>query len=206
MEKEYDESIDLWSAGCILSELIQSSEQYAEQNSDGAGNFLFPGQSCFPLSPCQKMREASQPRKIVGKNDQLKSILSIIGDQDDDDTSFVTDPSGPGYLQALQSGLPKIQFAQEFERSNVNVIQAIDSLLQFNPQFRGKPAELLKLPVFDSVRDVNLEKPAPWRINLEVDAEGAFDYESQRSSKFSIHHLKAKLLDEVNIIKSFQLI
>ena len=100
MEKEYDESIDLWSAGCILSEMISSSEQYqyADKSSDADGNFLFPGQSCFPLSPCQKMRESSQPRKIVGKNDQLKSILSIIGDQDADDTSFVTDPSGPGYL------------------------------------------------------------------------------------------------------------
>lgn len=154
------------------------------------------------------MRESSQTRKIVGKNDQLKCILNIIGDQDDEDTSFVTDTLGCAktYTQALQSGLPKIQFHQEFERSNANIIQTIDSLLQFNPQFRAKPAELLKLPVFDSVRDPNLEKPAPWRINLEVDAEGTFDYDNQRSSKFSISHLKAMLLDEVNIIKSFQLI
>lgn len=64
-EKEYDQSIDMWSIGCCLAEMMHCSqtqmkkffdlskgdfkkkviEQYIEQK------FLFNGNSCFPLSP-----------------------------------------------------------------------------------------------------------------------------------------------------------
>jgi mitogen-activated protein kinase 1/3 len=55
MEREYTKAIDVWSVGCILAEL----------NSMLAGNAatfmdrepLFPGSSCFPLSPDLKTKQ-----------------------------------------------------------------------------------------------------------------------------------------------------
>lgn len=42
--------------------------------------FLFQGNSCFPLSPCEEMKESQENEvNIVSKSDQLKLILEVIG-------------------------------------------------------------------------------------------------------------------------------
>ena len=53
VEKRYDTAADMWSLGCILYELftILQPECDAEEKSCQA---LFPGDSCFPLSPSKK--------------------------------------------------------------------------------------------------------------------------------------------------------
>jgi hypothetical protein len=73
----------MWSTGCILSEMISCTEQYKQNGVSSQERFLFTGTSCFPLSPCGKMKDAGSPLKknIVSKNDQLKKILDILGDQ-----------------------------------------------------------------------------------------------------------------------------
>ena len=56
-QKRYDQAIDIWSMGCILAEMVNSSDLYAESPEHSQENrFLFPGTSCFPLSPCDEMK------------------------------------------------------------------------------------------------------------------------------------------------------
>ena len=43
MEKDYGPAIDIWAVGCIFAEILGMT-----QSERGP---LFPGQSCFPLSP-----------------------------------------------------------------------------------------------------------------------------------------------------------
>jgi serine/threonine protein kinase len=57
-EKEYNTSADMWSLGCILGELLKVSEPYANKIKDQAAlnqlikkRVLFPGRSCYPMSP-----------------------------------------------------------------------------------------------------------------------------------------------------------
>ena len=52
MEKNYSNRIDLWSAGCILAELIAFSDEVGGVGRDFGKRVLFPGDNCFPLSPC----------------------------------------------------------------------------------------------------------------------------------------------------------
>jgi mitogen-activated protein kinase 1/3 len=49
MEKEYDYSMDMWGTGCVFAELLEmiKENQPAIENRTP----LFPGNSCFPLSP-----------------------------------------------------------------------------------------------------------------------------------------------------------
>ena len=60
MEKDYDFSVDLWSIGCILDELIYCSQPYAKKiKPQDLTKFVktrasFRGTSCFPLSPWGK--------------------------------------------------------------------------------------------------------------------------------------------------------
>jgi len=45
--------------------MISSTEQYQELGVKVSDRFLFPGSSCFPLSPCNK------PKKIIDKNNMI---------------------------------------------------------------------------------------------------------------------------------------
>jgi mitogen-activated protein kinase 1/3 len=69
VEKNYTQSIDLWSTGCILSEMICSTENYKNLQESSTDRFLFPGSSCFPLSPCEKMKNSNTDKNIVSKQD-----------------------------------------------------------------------------------------------------------------------------------------
>lgn len=50
-------------------------------------------------------------------------------------------------------------------------------LLQFNPHKRVTAAECLKNKIFDHIREPELEQPAPFKIKLNVDEHGAYDYD-----------------------------
>ena len=49
LEKDYGEAIDIWSAGCIFGELLSMMKENAASCMERKP--LFPGKSCFPLSP-----------------------------------------------------------------------------------------------------------------------------------------------------------
>jgi len=126
VEKNYNSAVDIWSTGCILSEMISCTEQYKANGVNPQDRFLFTGTSCFPLSPCEKMRSTSSLKKnIVSKNDQLKVILEILGDQDLNDTSFVSDPSALDYIRTLKSNSCKIEFKKEFPFTTPQILEIL---------------------------------------------------------------------------------
>ena len=54
LEKDYGPAIDMWSIGCIFAELLGMMKQSAPTYLDRKP--LFPGKSCFPLSPDRHAR------------------------------------------------------------------------------------------------------------------------------------------------------
>lgn len=54
LEKDYGQAIDMWSVGCIFAELLGMMKQSAATYMDRKP--LFPGKSCFPLSPDRHAR------------------------------------------------------------------------------------------------------------------------------------------------------
>ena len=59
LEKGYGPAIDIWSVGCIFAELMNMIKENAPTFMDRSP--LFPGSSCFPLSP-------ENDRKVVKKS------------------------------------------------------------------------------------------------------------------------------------------
>jgi mitogen-activated protein kinase 1/3 len=49
LEKDYGPAIDVWAIGCIFGELLSMIKENAKTFMDRKP--LFPGGSCFPLSP-----------------------------------------------------------------------------------------------------------------------------------------------------------
>ena len=83
MESEYDQSVDVWSIGCILGDLLL----YLKTKSDWVNCQIFPGKHCYPLSPVNILK--MNPTKITQK-DQLYKILKVMGPLKSEDISFVT--------------------------------------------------------------------------------------------------------------------
>ena len=100
IETNYTGSIDVWSVGCIFAELMMMIKENAKTFMDRAP--LFPGTSCFPLSPPGskkvKVNEFGFPNE---KADQLNTIFDVIGSPDEESMGFVTDPNAVLYLKSL---------------------------------------------------------------------------------------------------------
>jgi serine/threonine protein kinase len=51
-EIKYNTKIDMWAVGCVLAEIAKATDSYL-QNGQSLNNLvLFPGDSCYPNSPC----------------------------------------------------------------------------------------------------------------------------------------------------------
>ena len=81
VEKNYDQSADLWATGCIMYELLNYYIKIAQEgytlNQFERERYLFSGSSCFPLSPASENDQKFQNdiKYTVKKDDQMKRIL-----------------------------------------------------------------------------------------------------------------------------------
>ena len=69
-EKSYNEKIDIWGAGIVLAELLNAiTKGKYEGKMSNKDQYLFLGQSCYPISP------NIEKKNMVDKNDQIFKIL-----------------------------------------------------------------------------------------------------------------------------------
>lgn len=76
LEKDYGPAIDMWSVGCIFAELLGMMKESAATYLDRKP--LFPGKSCFPLSPDRHARIQANGFPVT-KDDQLAVIFEVLG-------------------------------------------------------------------------------------------------------------------------------
>lgn len=110
LEKDYGPAIDMWGFGCIVGELFSMFKNNSETFLDRKP--LFPGKSCFPLSP------DTNPKKVVNgfpiaSGDQLSMIFSLLGTPSEEDKSFVTDQKAFEYLETFKH-IPRADFKTKF--------------------------------------------------------------------------------------------
>lgn len=172
IEKNYTGKIDIWSAGCIAAEL---QEMLKENNENYlCRGPLFPGTSCFPLSPAknekneEKLLHASKNAKVVeaedknkmiskGKKDQLTIIFNVLGTPRGKETDFISDPNALKYIKSF-ADVKKQEFKDLYPKSGKDALDLIEKVLRFNPFDRPDIAEILRHRYFDEVRDNELEE------------------------------------------------
>ena len=141
---------------------------------------LFPGSSCYPVSPSNKNKDDEDEDSDVLKiseNDQLIKILEQLGELHKNDFSFLSKSSTEEYAELVSSQIKtSIKLSKRFSESSKTVVNILESLLEFNHFYRLSAQELLKHHIFDDIRDKHLERGAPFQINLLCDAKDAFDY------------------------------
>ncbi|OQR93960.1 mitogen-activated protein kinase [Achlya hypogyna] len=162
-DHDYSTGIDVWSVGCIFAELL--SMQKTSVPSHFNREPLFPGVSCFPLSP-----GASQMALPQDSQDQLNTILRVLGSMADDDIAEVADPDVRFYLRSLPPQPPK-SFQELYPGAEPDAIDLLHKMLHMNPRKRASVEDALNHPYLSSIRSIEEEDiVASYAIELEFDA------------------------------------
>ena len=119
---------------------------------------LFPGNSCFPLSPDHhtKVRRAGFPSS---NSDQLNVIFDVIGTPSEEDLQLITDDKALTYIRSF--GLrEKRSLSLIFPHSNNSLIELMEKMIIFNSSKRINCEEAIRHPFFDNIREPSKERQA----------------------------------------------
>ncbi|CAJ1411422.1 unnamed protein product, partial [Effrenium voratum] len=173
LQENYTEAIDIWSVGCIYAELLGMLEGTRTQDRGP----LFPGSSCFPLSPDHK-HKTDYKYHTRGKHDQLNMIFNLLGTPMEGDIEQLEREDAKRYIRCFAAregdGL-----AAKFPAVDADAIDILNRMLRFNPKDRIAVTEALEHRLFTSganvIRDTSRETSAPQYITLDFEKEPDLD-------------------------------
>lgn len=119
-------------------------------------------------------------------------ILETLGEPDESDLSFISKPETVEYVKYLSSDKPKINFQRQFHKTNEELVGILTNMLEMNPYIRKKALDILKMDIFEDLKAQYPEYmvPPPYKIMLDIDEQGAYDYMSSSFKKLTIQDLK----------------
>jgi len=166
LQENYTTAIDLWSVGCIYAELLGMLDGTNLQDRGP----LFPGTSCFPLSPDSKHKSD----KSRANHDQLSIIFNILGTPTEADIADLERDDARRYLscfakrqgEGLQSKFPHVE---------AGTIDFLEGLLRFSPKERLTVGQALEHPLFTELREPAREVAAPTPVRLDFEKEPDLD-------------------------------
>jgi len=170
LQESYTESIDMWSVGCIYAELLGMLDGFKMEDRGP----LFPGSSCFPLSPDHK-HKTDYRYHTRGKHDQLNMIFNLLGTPSEAECAALERQDARRYIACFASregeGL-KAKFPHVDEAS----LDILGKMLQFSPGQRISVTQALEHVLFqESIRDPAKEVTAPSLLTLEFEKEPDLD-------------------------------
>ncbi|GMF42596.1 unnamed protein product [Phytophthora fragariaefolia] len=177
-DHDYSAAIDVWSVGCIFAELL--SMQKSSVPSHYQREPLFPGVSCFPLSP-----GAGQVALPQDSRDQLNTILDVLGTMDEEDIAEIADPDVQFYLRSLPPR-PKRNLQEMYPGAEPEAIDLLTWMLKMNPRKRATLDEALSHKYLASIRSLEEEIVAPGTIQLEFDEK-----------KMNVAEIRQRMVSEI---------
>ncbi|KAG2843228.1 hypothetical protein PC118_g2058 [Phytophthora cactorum] len=177
-DHDYSAAIDVWSVGCIFAELL--SMQKSSVPSHYQREPLFPGVSCFPLSP-----GAGQVALPQDSRDQLNTILDVLGTMEEEDIAEIADPDVQFYLRSLPPR-PKRNLQEMYPGAEPEAIDLLTWMLKMNPRKRATLDEALSHKYLASIRSLEEEIVAPGTIQLEFDEK-----------KMNVTEIRQRMMTEI---------
>ncbi len=166
LEKIYTTSVDIWSTGCVFAELLQMIKEVEPDVSKRRP--LFPGASCYPLSPSHRptINITDHP---ISPCEQMNLIFKALGNPTKADLAFLSDESAVEYVQ----GFPRYKkqgLQQMFRSADAKAVELLEKMLMFNPYHRITAKEALRHKYFADVRDKSQEIELLHTIPLVTDS------------------------------------
>lgn len=165
LQEDYTEQIDTWSVGCIYAELLGMLEGTHLLDRGP----LFPGSSCFPLSPDHK-HKSDYRYHTQGKQDMLNKIFSIIGTPPEHHVEALGREDAKRYIKCFAaregSGL-RVKFPL-VEEDSVDILK---KMLLFLPGDRITVGQALEHKLFSEIRDPSRETTKGGLVILQFEKE-----------------------------------
>mmetsp|Transcript_39241 Transcript_39241/g.108078 ORF Transcript_39241/g.108078 Transcript_39241/m.108078 type:complete len:420 (-) Transcript_39241:130-1389(-) len=173
LQDDYTEMIDVWSVGCIYAELLGMLDgtHFLDRGP------LFPGSSCFPLSPDHR-HKSDYKYHTNGKQDQLNRIFNITGTPSEEDMQCITRDDARRYLKCFvaRAGIGLAEHLREQAcPADPDMIDVLSKMLIFNPSKRITVGAALEHPLFRDLRQPERETVAPTVITLAFEKERDLD-------------------------------
>jgi len=165
LQESYTEAIDIWSVGCIYAELLGMLEGIHLMDRGP----LFPGSSCFPLSPDRKHKN-DYKYHTQGKHDMLNKIFSIIGMPSDEEIGELDRDDAKKYIKCFTNRGAE-GFKPRFPHVAEPSLDILDKMLKFSPKVRATVDMALEHPLLKDIRDVSKETTAPEMVVLHFEKE-----------------------------------
>ncbi|CRH00010.1 mitogen-activated protein kinase 2, putative [Plasmodium relictum] len=162
LQENYTTSIDIWSTGCIFAELLNMLESHINNPTNRFP--LFPGSSCFPLSPDRNSKKVHEK----SNKDQLNIIFNVIGTPTEDDLKSITKEEVIKYIK-LFPFRKGIDFKKKYPSISEEGIDLLESMLKFNAKKRITIDKALSHPYLKDVRKKHLENFSTKKIILPFD-------------------------------------
>ncbi|GBE59664.1 cell-cycle-associated kinase MAPK [Babesia ovata] len=140
LQENYTSAIDVWSIGCIFAELLNMVKMNVPDAS--ARSPLFPGSSCFPLSPDNK-----NSTDRAKDNDQLNIIFNVIGTPSEEDIAAIAKPDVRRYVRMFHKR-NGVDLYKRFRATPPLAVDLLQRMLVFNPEKRIKVSEALQHEYF----------------------------------------------------------
>eukprot|EP00750_Incisomonas_marina_P008340 INCI15439.1.p1 GENE.INCI15439.1~~INCI15439.1.p1 ORF type:complete len:510 (+),score=90.01 INCI15439.1:99-1628(+) len=192
-DEQYCDAIDVWSAGCIYAELLETL------NPTGGARIrpLFPGKTSTQSDP---NRANANPEEIMLKEtSQLSAIFKVIGTPSPDEVASVKNPKMREKL-ASRPPSPRVSFKELFPYACEDDVRILNATLQFDPRKRQRVAQLLTLRFFDEVRDRSVEKLAHSGIQFPFE-----DVAMDKSARREKDKVRDMIIHEIALFKKQQL-
>jgi len=169
LQENYTEKIDVWSVGCIYAELLGMLEGTKTEDRGP----LFPGSSCFPLSPDHK-HKTDYKYHTRGKHDQLNMIFNLLGTPKEADIELLEREDAKRYIRCF-AAREGDGFKAKFPHADNDSIEILDKMLRFNPSSRIRVEETLDCALFREIKEPARETTAPSFVGLEFEKEPDLD-------------------------------
>ena len=167
LEENYTEAIDVWGIGCIFAELLGMMQENVPFFRDREP--LFPGGSCFPLSPGNK---DSNDFKFHtrGNRDQLNLIFNVLGTPSESDIEQLEKQDAKRYIRCF-TARQGTGLGAKFKAANAETLDLLSGMLIFNHLKRMTVDDILRHPYLAEVRRPSTELVASEQVFLNFELE-----------------------------------
>mmetsp|Transcript_8582 Transcript_8582/g.13937 ORF Transcript_8582/g.13937 Transcript_8582/m.13937 type:complete len:465 (-) Transcript_8582:233-1627(-) len=169
LQEEYTAAVDIWSVGCIYAELLGMHESVKCEDRHP----LFPGSSCFPLSPLHAHAKDYRYH-TTAVQDQLNLIFNLLGTPRDEDMEFLDRDDARSYIRCFTKREGQ-GIRGMFEHVHEDAIAVLENVVRFNASTRPTVDELLDFQLFAEDRDPSKEVNADTKIDLDIEAANSLD-------------------------------
>jgi len=164
LQHGYTEAIDVWSAGCIYAEMAQLLGTHPK-----ARGPLFPGATCFPLSP-----DAGRPCDGVyhsrRRREQLNVIFDVLGTPSEEEVNQLDREDAQHYIRCFAPRAGR-GLQQRLPFADAESVELLEQMLRFGQDDRISAEAALQHRIFIGIPSPNKLHVPSGPVELSHDEE-----------------------------------